>query len=115
MRQHPEHGARLAGEFLGWLGEWAGGILHHHERWDGGGYPDRLAGEDIPHAARVFAVADTIDALTTDRPYRPGGSFADARRVVASGAGTQFCPTCVAALHEVSDHRLEELRMGISA
>ena len=52
--------------------------LGHHERWDGTGYPDRLAGEAIPLAARVFAVADTLDALTTDRPYRTASSFENA-------------------------------------
>jgi ribonuclease P protein subunit RPR2 len=114
MERHPVTGSEILRE-IDFLGDAKLVVRHHHERWDGGGYPDRLAGEDIPHAARVFAVADTLDALTTDRPYRPGGSFADARRVVASGEGTQFCPTCVTALHEVSDHRLEELRMGISA
>ena len=114
VRRHPVIGVEILRD-VDFLGEGKLVVRHHHERWDGGGYPDRLAGEDIPHAARVFAVADTLDALTTDRPYRPGGSFADARRVVAAGEGTQFCPTCVAALHEVSDHRLEELRLGISA
>jgi len=114
MERHPIIGSEILRE-IDFLGDAKLVVRHHHERWDGGGYPDRLAGEDIPHAARVFAVADTLDALTTDRPYRPGGSFADARRIIASGTGTQFCPTCVEALHEVSDHRLEELRMGISA
>ena len=114
MEKHAEIGWEILRD-IEFLGEAKLVVRHHHERWDGGGYPDRLAGEDIPHAARVFAVADTLDALTTDRPYRPGGSFADARRVVAAGVGTQFCPTCVGALHELSDHRLEELRMGLSA
>ena len=54
-------------------------VRHHHERWDGAGYPDGLAGEEIPLAARVFSVADTLDALTTDRPYRPASPFAEAR------------------------------------
>ena len=58
------------------LGEGKLVVRHHHERWDGPGYPDGLAGEEIPLAARVFAVADALDALTTDRPYRPASSFA---------------------------------------
>jgi len=114
MERHPVIGSEILRE-IEFLGDAKLVVRHHHERWDGAGYPDRLAGEDIPQAARVFAVADTLDALTTDRPYRPGGSFADARRVIGSGTATQFCPTCVEALHEVSDHRLEELRMGITA
>ena len=65
------------------LGEAKAVVRSHHERWDGKGYPDGLAGEDIPLAARVFAVADTLDALTTDRPYRPAQPFAAAREAGA--------------------------------
>ena len=54
-------------------------VRHHHERWDGSGYPDGLRGEAIPLAARVFAVADALDALTTDRPYRPASALRRAR------------------------------------
>ena len=57
------------------LGEGKLVVRHHHERWDGTGYPDGLAGEEIPLAARVFSVADTLDALTTDRPYRPASDW----------------------------------------
>jgi ribonuclease P protein subunit RPR2 len=62
----------------------------------------------------VFAVADTLDALTTDRPYRPAGSFAEAREIIRAGSGRQFCPSSVEALHAVSDERLEELRTEIA-
>jgi ribonuclease P protein subunit RPR2 len=91
------------------LGEAKLVVRHHHERWDGGGYPDRLAGEDIPLAARVFSLADTFDALTTDRPYRPGRPHPDARRVVESGAGSQFDPDVVAAFAAVPDEELEHI------
>ena len=57
-------------------------VRPHHERWDGTGYPDGLAGEEIPLAARVFAVADVLDALTTDRPYRPASPLAEAREMI---------------------------------
>ena len=60
---------------MDFLGEGKLVVRHHHERWDGTGYPDGLAGEEIPLAARVFSVADTLDALTTDRPYRPASSL----------------------------------------
>ncbi|TML08889.1 MAG: HD-GYP domain-containing protein [Actinobacteria bacterium] len=113
MERHPVIGWEILRD-IDFLGDAKLVVRHHHERWDGRGYPDSLAGDDIPPAARVFAVADTLDALTTDRPYRPAGSFADARAIIRAGAGRQFCPTSVAALETVSDERLEELRTGIS-
>jgi len=67
-------------------------VRHHHERWDGAGYPDRLAGEDIPLAARIIALADSFDAMTTDRPYRRAMRAADALREVLACAGKQFDP-----------------------
>jgi ribonuclease P protein subunit RPR2 len=73
-------------------------VRNHHERYDGTGYPDRLAGEEIPLAARVLAVADTLDAITSDRPYRRGQSLEDAVREIRGLAGTQFCPSVVEAL-----------------
>jgi len=109
MEQHPMIGWEIL-RGIDFLGDAKLVVRHHHERWDGAGYPDGLTGEDIPVAARVFAVADTLDALTTDRPYRPAGTFAAARAVIAAGAGTQFCPASVAALDAVSDERFEELR-----
>ena len=75
-------------------------IRHHHERWDGHGYPDGLAGTDIPTAARVFAIADVIDAMTSMRPYRRPVSFEDAVREVISHAGTQFDPALAALAEE---------------
>ncbi len=68
------------------------GVRHHHERWGGGGYPDGLAGEQIPRIARILAVADTFDAMTSDRPYRKGLSWEVALGEIARGAGTQFEP-----------------------
>jgi len=73
-------------------------VRHHHERIDGGGYPDALAGEDIPLAARVLAVADALDAMTTDRPYRYARPLDEARAEIAGQVGLQFCPRVVAAL-----------------
>src|SRR5919202_2340581 len=71
IERHPILGCEIL-EGIDFLGDAKAVVRSHHERWDGGGYPDGLAGEDIPLAARVFAVADTLDALTTDRPYRRG-------------------------------------------
>jgi hypothetical protein len=73
-------------------------VRAHHERWDGGGYPDGLAGERIPLASRVVSACDAIGALTTDRPYRPGTSIEAAVEEVARCAGTQFDPSVVAVL-----------------
>jgi ribonuclease P protein subunit RPR2 len=85
-------------------------VRAHHERWDGSGYPDGLAGEDIPLAARIFAVADTLDALTTDRPYRDGVPIDDARAVITEGSGTQFDPRVVDELNGTPVEALECIR-----
>jgi HD-GYP domain-containing protein (c-di-GMP phosphodiesterase class II) len=75
----------------------------HHERWDGSGYPRRLKGEEIPLAARIFAVVDVYDALTSDRPYRPAWSEEEARAYLARAAGRLFDPAVVAAFLELPD------------
>jgi HD-GYP domain-containing protein (c-di-GMP phosphodiesterase class II) len=80
-------------------------VQHHHERIDGAGYPDRLAGTDIPMAARIAAVADVWDALTTDRAYRPGWAEADALAHVVAGRGTHLDGACVDALVELLSER----------
>jgi ribonuclease P protein subunit RPR2 len=73
-------------------------VRHHHERWDGRGYPDGLSGAEIPLGARIFAVADALDAMTSDRPYRPAGSWGAAVGEIAEEAGHQFDPRVVEAL-----------------
>jgi putative nucleotidyltransferase with HDIG domain len=70
-------------------------IRHHHERWDGEGYPDKLKGGTIPRLARIVTVADAFDAMTSDRPYRKGFSFEFAARTIISEAGRQFDPEVV--------------------
>jgi HD-GYP domain-containing protein (c-di-GMP phosphodiesterase class II) len=81
-------------------------VRHHHERYDGRGYPDRLAGEDIPLLGRLMAVADAFSAMTTDRPYRKGMGLAEAVDQLHKGSGTQFDPAMVdafvKALHQRS-------------
>jgi HD-GYP domain-containing protein (c-di-GMP phosphodiesterase class II) len=72
-------------------------VRSHHERWDGRGYPDGLAGTQIPLGARVFAVADALDAMTSDRPYRPAGTWAGARDAITSQSGRHFDPAVVQA------------------
>jgi len=72
-------------------------IRHHHERFDGEGYPDHLAGEDIPLSARIFSVVDAFDAMTSDRPYRAALSLGEAMQRLTDAAGTQFDPAVVEA------------------
>jgi putative nucleotidyltransferase with HDIG domain len=108
MEQHPLVGWEILRD-VDFLGSAKDVVRSHHERWDGQGYPDGLAGEDIPLAARVFAVADTLDALTTDRPYRPGRSLAEARVIVTEAAGTQFDPAITAALTRIADTELRRI------
>jgi len=102
MARHPVIGAEIVGdiEFLSGAVEV---VRYHHERWDGGGYPDGLTGEEIPLAARVFAVADVLDALTTDRPYRPASPIGVAREMITSEAGSHFDPLVIEAFSRLDD------------
>ncbi len=96
VMQHPMMGAVIVGAVPGFE-ETLDAIRHHHEHWDGGGYPFGLRGEEIPFAARLLAVADAFSAMTTDRPYRKGMVRETARHILAEGAGSQWDPACVAA------------------
>jgi HD-GYP domain-containing protein (c-di-GMP phosphodiesterase class II) len=100
METHTLMGERMLSDVALLRGEGLKVVRSHHERWDGWGYPDRLVGDEIPIGARVFAVADTLDALTNDRPYRAAGSWNDACKVIASEAGAQFDPAVVDAFLE---------------
>jgi HD-GYP domain-containing protein (c-di-GMP phosphodiesterase class II) len=113
VARHPVIGSEILRD-VDFLGEGKLVVRHHHERWDGTGYPDRLAGEAIPLAARVFAVADALDALTSDRPYRRGTRFSRARAEIREHAGSQFDPGVVEALETISDARFAELRDGVA-
>lgn len=94
MRQHPKYAVDLLSP-IKYL-EHAMEIPHwHHERWDGGGYPDKLAGEEIPYSARMFALSDVYDALTSDRPYRSAWSKKDTVQYIENQAGKQFDPHLV--------------------
>jgi HD-GYP domain-containing protein (c-di-GMP phosphodiesterase class II) len=84
-------------------------IRHHHERWDGLGYPDGLSGDEIPLEAAIIGLADAWDAMTTDRPYRKGLSLNDALLQVRSGRGKQFSPSVVDAFTEVVRRRPAEV------
>lgn len=94
IQQHPADGAELVAT-MSQLHDLVPAIRHHHERWDGAGYPDALAGDAIPFTARIIALADTIDAMTSERPYRPAMSEDDVRREIVRGRGSQFDPAIV--------------------
>jgi diguanylate cyclase (GGDEF)-like protein/PAS domain S-box-containing protein len=96
IRQHPLMGAVIVGAVPGFE-ETLSAIRHHHERWDGRGYPDGLRGEASPLPARIMAVADAYSAMTMDRPYRKGKKPQEALAVLADGAGSQWDPACVEA------------------
>jgi len=105
MKRHPEHGARIISR-IPFLEDVSRIVRHHHERWDGRGYPDGLAGEAIPLGARIFAVGDSFDAMTSDRPYRRAMSVEEARHEVLRCRGTQFDPHVVDAFTRISAERL---------
>ncbi len=94
IKRHPEIGYRILTTSYDML-ELASCILAHHERWDGGGYPNRLKGEDIPLIARIIALADSYDAMTSERPYRNSLSTDEALREIQKNSGTQFDPEIV--------------------
>jgi HD-GYP domain-containing protein (c-di-GMP phosphodiesterase class II) len=112
MERHPVIGEEIIRE-IPFLEPARPLVRHHHERWDGGGYPDGLSGEEIPVAARVFALADALDALTSDRPYRAAVGIAQAREVLEASDG-QFDPTVLEAFATISDERIEEIRGQLS-
>jgi cyclic di-GMP phosphodiesterase len=109
MRRHPEVGYHIL-QTIDFLRPAAEIVLAHQERWDGGGYPRKLRGEAIPLGARIFAIADTLDAITSERPYRKGAPMEDARAEVKRCAGTQFDPRCVEAFLSIEPRLLEALR-----
>jgi ribonuclease P protein subunit RPR2 len=89
-------------------------VRHHHERWDGGGYPDGLQKTEIPLGARVFAVADALDAMTSDRPYRRARSWEEATAEIVREAGRQFDPQVVEAFKDRSN-RLRRIHYEFAA
>lgn len=104
IEQHPDVGVDIAGRALS-LRSTLDMIRHHHERYDGGGYPDGLAGEGIPLLARVVAVADVWDALTSERAYRPAWTQARALDHLVAGRGSHFDPACLDAfVHLLAGH-----------
>jgi diguanylate cyclase (GGDEF)-like protein/putative nucleotidyltransferase with HDIG domain len=116
IRRHAVSGVEMISQFSE-LAAGAPVVRSHHERWDGNGYPDHLQGEAIPLLARIFAVADAFDAMTSDRPYRAAISFAEAAEEIARFSGSQFDPRVVKAFLMVSEsewHRLQQNNADVS-
>jgi ribonuclease P protein subunit RPR2 len=108
MSRHTIVGAEIMRD-IEFLAEASKVVRSHHERWDGSGYPDGLAREQIPLTARVFAVADVFDALTTNRPYRTALPFDEAQEMIAAESGKHFDPDVVDAFQRIGDDALRRI------
>ena len=114
METHTVLGEQMLGQVALLQGEGLTIVRCHHERWDGGGYPDRLRQDDIPLGARIFAVADALDAITSRRHYRPAQPWDDAVAEILRESGRQFDPTVVEAF-ALEQPRLRRIHYEISA
>jgi HD-GYP domain-containing protein (c-di-GMP phosphodiesterase class II) len=114
MRKHPEFGFRMLAK-MPYLHEAALIVLQHQERWDGKGYPQCLGGEDIVIGARIFCIADTLDAITSDRPYRKGRPPQVARDEIKRCAGTQFDPKLAEAFLRIPESEWGRIRAQVEA
>ena len=109
LREHAELGAQIL-EASPFLQDLMPAVRNHHEHWDGGGYPDQLAGENIPLAARIIGVAEAYDAMQRNRPYRAGLTSEEAVSELRRCAGTQFDPAVVQSLLVVLTAQREQKR-----
>jgi HD-GYP domain-containing protein (c-di-GMP phosphodiesterase class II) len=100
IKRHAAEGERIIGH-LGFLTDATPAIRHHHEHYDGSGYPDGLAGEAIPIGARIIHVADAFDSMSSSRVYRDARPPAEALAELRNKSGSQFCPRCIAAFEQV--------------
>jgi len=109
MKEHAWYGYRIVNN-IPFLHEAAEIVYAHQEKYDGSGYPRRLKGDQIPLGARIFSIADTFDAITSDRPYRPKQTDEAARKEIAAWSGRQFDPRIVEVFLSMPDHIWDELR-----
>jgi putative nucleotidyltransferase with HDIG domain len=119
IKQHPELGCRILADLTP-LSDVLPAVLHHHEQWDGNGYPCALSGEQIPLMARIMAVADAYDAMSSDRPYRKGMPADRVDEIFRGGAGSQWDPEVVAAFFSaredircISSHERANLTLNV--
>jgi len=108
MKSHPERGETICSK-LNFAKEILPIIRHHHERYDGKGYPDGLSGENIPFLARLVSIADTVDAIISSRPYRPAGTFEQVVEELKKCSGTQFDPVLVVAFISLYNSKKNQL------
>ena len=101
MKTHVDHGMELT-DRASWLKDSQDVVGSHHEKYDGTGYPAGLCGESIPLAARIFAITDVFDALTSRRPYKEPLSFDEAMQILDSGKGSHFDPALLDAFHAIA-------------
>jgi putative nucleotidyltransferase with HDIG domain len=114
MREHCYHGYQMLKK-IPFLSEACDIVYSHQEHYDGSGYPRSLKGAEIPLGARIFSVADTLDAIISDRPYRPARTLAEARKEIRAWAGRQFDPEVVDVFMKMPDDIFEDLRREINA
>jgi len=107
LKMHPRIGAEILAPIAS-LADILPAIASHHERIDGNGYPEGLKGDQIPMLARMVAVADTYDALTSDRPYRKGFANEEALKIIEDLKGSQLCPDCVQSFLKSVEHKMLE-------
>ncbi len=112
MKEHAYLGYKIVSK-IPFLAQAAEIVYAHQERYDGTGYPRKLKGEEIPLGARIFSIADTLDAMTVDRPYRPAQSFDAAREEIKRWSGRQFDPHIVGIFLDMPDNLWEDLRRDI--
>lgn len=112
MKKHPQLGYDML-KNIDFLEDAAKIVLHHHEHYDGKGYPHGLAGKDIPAGARIFSVVDALDAMTSDRVYRKAFTFEKAFEIIGSVSGSQFDPDIVNGLLEIGIDEFMEIRKSI--
>lgn len=114
MREHCYRGYQMLKK-IPFLSEASDIVYSHQERFDGTGYPRGLAGDEIPLGARIFAIADTLDAITSDRPYRPAQSLGAAREEIERWSGRQFDPEVVQVFLSMPQNIWEDLRKEIDS
>jgi putative nucleotidyltransferase with HDIG domain len=114
MKEHAYHGYQIVKK-IPFLAEAAEIVYSHQERFDGSGYPRELKGDKIPLGSRIFSVADTLDAITSDRPYRAAQSLQAAREEISKWSGRQFDPDVVKVFLEMPENIWEDLRKEIHA
>jgi HD-GYP domain-containing protein (c-di-GMP phosphodiesterase class II) len=112
MKKHPRIGYEIL-KSIKFLSPAAEIVLCHQERWDGEGYPNRLCGKEIPLGARVFAVADTLDAMTSDRPYRDALSFEAALDEIKRCSGSQFDPQVIEAFLSIPPETWQSIHEAV--